>query len=350
MPEPHFERGKTVTTPTPIFDRPIDHPSAWTNAGIGGKAGLLIHFEDAHLRAIDELAGQCQEMETTNIRRRDFSHPLLNDFMREVRGTLMEGRGALVLTGLDAGAYTLAQIERIYWGLGTHLGSGCVQSPAGDRIGYVRDTYSPTPRGYLSSIELRPHTDAHEAMSLMCVHRAESGGLSGLVSAIAIHNEIQATRPELLAPLYRGYYYALHETRPDEQLQMSETMIPVFCNVDGKVSCLVNPFFMKIAARRLGTELPADLVEALAYFYELAERPDLQARFMLEPGEMMVWHNYMNLHSRTEFKDSPEHTRLLLRLWLNMPRPRPVVPEFRTPIYNRFDEFDVAIEPELLEE
>ncbi len=64
---------------------------------------------------------------------------------------------------------------------------------------------------------------------------------------------------------------------------------------------------------------------------------------------MMFWHNYMNLHSRTEFHDTPEHTRLLLRLWFNMPTPRPHAPEFKTRIYNRFDEYDRPIEPELLD-
>ena len=52
-------------------------------------------------------------------------------------------------------------------------------------------------------------------------------------------------------------------------------------------------------------------------------------RFLLEPGDMMLWHNYTNLHSRTSFEDDPASPRLLLRLWLSVPNGRPADPEFR---------------------
>jgi hypothetical protein len=56
-------------------------------------------------------------------------------------------------------------------------------------------------------------------------------------------------------------------------------------------------------------------------------RPDIQANFMLEPGEMLFWHNWTNFHSRTAFEDSPTQRRLLLRLWLNIENGRHVAPE-----------------------
>ncbi len=76
----------------------------------------------------------------------------------------------------------------------------------------------------------------------------------------------------------------------------------------------------------------------MAYFYALSEDPELIVRFMMEPGEMMFWSNYTNLHSRTAYQDTPENTRLLLRLWLDPEHGRPVVPEFLNPINNRYDE------------
>ena len=52
-------------------------------------------------------------------------------------------------------------------------------------------------------------------------------------------------------------------------------------------------------------------------------------RFLLEPGDMMLWHNYTNLHSRTSFEDDPASPRLLLRLWLSVPNGRPADPKFK---------------------
>jgi hypothetical protein len=45
---------------------------------------------------------------------------------------------------------------------------------------------------------------------------------------------------------------------------------------------------------------------------------------------MMLWNNYVLLHSRSAFEDSDTHHRHLLRLWLNAPDCRPVLPELHT--------------------
>ncbi len=91
---------------------------------------------------------------------------------------------------------------------------------------------------------------------------------------------------------------------------------------------MYEPSHMKNAAELLGG-MPDDLAEALDYFDTLANRDDFALRFLLEPGEMMLWHNYTNLHSRTAFEDDTASKRLLLRLWLNVPRGRPADPAFK---------------------
>ena len=70
--------------------------------------------------------------------------------------------------------------------------------------------------------------------------------------------------------------------------------------------------------------LPERLREALALYDEIALRPQVRADFLLEPGEMMFWHNFTQLHSRTAFDDTPETKRLLLRLWINVENGRPM--------------------------
>ncbi|HVV93222.1 MAG TPA: TauD/TfdA family dioxygenase [Hyphomicrobiales bacterium] len=311
---------------TAIFDRPIDHPMAWTVAELGGRGGLTRTLTPREHDALDEVLAATAHLPKLAVTRSEFSHPVIDRLMDEVRREVLDGRGAAVISAYDLERHSLEDYERIYWGLGAHLGTGAVQSAKGDRIGHVRNAPNEPQRGYTSNVELRPHTDFHEIMSLGGVTSAEEGGVSGIASSLAVHNAIQRERPDLLRPLYEGYYYGM-QPQAKSALPMSAKKVPVFSLADGKVSCMCNTFFMRVAAERRGEALPADLQEALAFFSEVSQRPEILLQFMLEPGEMLFWNNFTQLHARTEFRDTPEHTRLLLRLWLNVPNGRSVVPE-----------------------
>ena len=76
--------------------------------------------------------------------------------------------------------------------------------------------------------------------------------------------------------------------------------------------------------------MPDDLREAMDYITELTHRPDLMLEFTIEPGEMAIWNNFTLLHARTAFEDydEPELKRHLLRLWVDVPQGRPVLPVY----------------------
>jgi hypothetical protein len=312
---------------TEICRQQIDHPVAWTSTAIGGKEGLLRPLNGAEVAVLDAVVAATRHLPTTQITRRDFDHPLVAALMAEVRTALLDGHGAIILAHPNLDRSRLDDYERLYWGLGTHLGQGVAQSSKGDKIGYVHmDRDNPTGRGYLGDQELRPHTDLHEIMSLASVEVAAEGGRSGLVSSVALHNEILATRPDLLPPLYEGYYHAQNPRADTAGPRVSPHKVPIFCYVDGQVSCYYHTIFMRFAAELLDQPFPPELVEAMTYLNRLAVHPDFAANFMLEPGEMLFWHNWTNFHSRTAFADSPTQRRLLLRLWLNVENGRPVAP------------------------
>ena len=77
----------------------------------------------------------------------------------------------------------------------------------------------------------------------------------------------------------------------------------MFCNVDGVVSCGYSRSFIDQAAELRGEPLPARLKEALDYFDTLAERDDIGVKYMLEPGEMLLWHNFQMLHARDAYQE-----------------------------------------------
>ncbi len=321
---------------TSIYRDLITHPSAWTSAALGGKAAITRALTKDEIQAFDTLLNRTRHLAPQAVTQSDFDHPAVAALISELRQVVMEGRGIILVSGLDPARYAPEDLERIYWGIGTHLGIAAVQSHAGDRLGRVeQDDSNAVSRGYRSSSELHMHTDAYEMVGLMCIRQGASGGQSALVSSLALHNEIVKTHPEYLEALYGGFHMALSEAQLSSK-QVTDERIPVYCYVDNKVSCIYSGRFMHDAAAKMGVDLPGNLREALAFMAKTAQRDDLALRFMLEPGEFLLWHNFLNLHSRTEFENDANHKRLLLRLWLNVPDGRPVAKE----LYARGQTYD----------
>ena len=67
--------------------------------------------------------------------------------------------------------------------------------------------------------------------------------------------------------------------------------------------------------------MPAPERAALDALEEIAERPQYKLTFKLRPGDMLLTHNYVCMHNRTGFVDDsdPAQSRLMLRLWYNIP-------------------------------
>ncbi|MGF7171367.1 hypothetical protein FHS91_003065 [Sphingobium xanthum] len=302
----------------PIY-APVTDPAAWTGPQIGGREGFTHRLSPAQLDAIDALVEKTRGRVPHEIAKADFSSPEVDALMAAARYQLMHGAGAIILSGIDADRYDLEAHERLYWGLGTHIGTGVEQSSRRDFIAHVKKEEGGPVRGYTTDMELRSHTDFHEILSLYSLRTSPSGGESGAVSALAIHNIMAAERPNLLAALYEGYYMDWHQ-RPEP---LGEKL-PFFWSIDGKISGFNNRVFMRHG--RETDKLPERLHEALALYDEIALRPDVRTDFLLQPGEMFFWHNFLVLHSRQQFHDTPERKRLLLRLWLNVPGGRPIHP------------------------
>ena len=138
------------------------------------------------------------------------------------------------LRGFPVERYDEDDLRKIYFGLGTHLGTPVFQNRSGELMRAIRDegahvgrTYGETKdqKGttFLSSYArtltnggLRFHTDRTDVVGLLCVRQARAGGVSKLASTPAIHNAIlaQPARPArrivqglLAQPLRRGRHH-----------------------------------------------------------------------------------------------------------------------------------------------
>src|SRR5262249_52856352 len=246
------------------------------------------------------------------------------------RAEVLDGRGFVVLRGLGGGRYTADDLATIFWGLGLHLGRAVSQSAMGDRIGHVTDVggRDRRERAYRSSRELTMHTDRCDVIGMLCVAPAMRGGVSGYASAQTVYNEILAARPALLDALFTGFrYHRRGEELPGEP-EITPAAVPLLSVQDDAPSLLSLRAYREMAAKELGTPLPADLVAALDYFEEVAARPDVRLEFTMQPGEVIFFNNCTMLHNRTAFEDGADPTRKrhLLRLWLMLDGRRPLAP------------------------
>ena len=273
-------------------------------------------------------------MAIRNLTKNDFDISELGFLIKKIQEEIEDGRGIFLIRGLPTEPYTKEQLRVIYWGIGLHLGTAVSQSKRGDLLGDVRNLGTPLDgpefRGYTSDGELTYHADAADVTGLFCLRSAKSGGLSRIVSAPAVHNEILETRPDLLEILYQPFYWSFQGNElPGTPAYYQQ---PVFSVQDGYFASRYTRTHMRSAMmmENLPNWTPQQN-EALDLIDTICQRPEFQLTMMFEPGDIQFLNNHLVFHTRTAFEDyqDPDKRRHLLRLWLSMPNSRPLSPGFK---------------------
>jgi alpha-ketoglutarate-dependent taurine dioxygenase len=329
--------GKTDDGPiTPVYRLPIDHPSAWRPADFASPADYTIELMASQLRDLEHAMARVKAagLGLDDLGREHFELPSLRPVIDEIRGQIEKGRGFVVVRRLPVEAYSKDDLAMIFWGIGTHLGHGLSQSVLGDRLGHVKDftREDPLARAYRNKQELSPHTDSADLVGLFCLRDAQSGGVSRLTSATAVHNVLREEYPAVLERLYRGYsFHRRGEEQPGE-LPYTPYRVPVYSNTEGNVSARYVRTYVEAGEAAAGRPMDDTELAVLDRFEKVTKRPDLMLEFTLRPGEMYFINNYTILHARTAFDDGDaeeDRRRHLLRLWLEVPEMRPVHPHIR---------------------
>ena len=308
----------------------------WKGEEIGGKQAVCFYLLPWHIAALeaDLAAVRARGLATTEIRRDDFP---LRDIVGELaplRERLLHGDGLLVLRGFPVQRWSLADLETVYYGLGTHFGVAVSQSVLGDRLGHVTDMTGTDPhaRGYRNRRELTLHTDFSDIVSFLCVRPALEGGENWFASALAVHDTLLAERPDLLRVLYRGFHWHRYGEQAADSAPVTPWRVPVFSECEGHLSCrYIRNYIVEATADESVGPLTDVELEALDCFHEVCHRRSHSLRFTLQAGEAVFIDNFTVMHARTAFRDhdEPARKRLLLRLWMTVPDGRPVVPEIQ---------------------
>ncbi|MAQ90140.1 MAG: taurine catabolism dioxygenase TauD [Rhodopirellula sp.] len=314
--------------------KPVTGPAAW----IGDE---LLERDDWTLtlvpQAIDELEAALAdtlELELTEINSENFKLPTLGPMLVKIQHQLEFGSGATLIRGFPAERFSETQIERIFWGLTTYLGTAVSQSAKGERIFHVRDegfrVGQPQARGPNTRKRLSFHTDRCDVIGFMCLQQAKSGGVNQLVSSVSVYNQILAERPDLLQELLAPYYYKRHNVDTGNELPYCQQPIFSF-HQDVFASAYLRVLIDRAYQDNDVPPLTPLQLEALDFVDEVAARPQMHIEFRQEPGDIVLLNNWITYHRRTEFTDYEElaRRRHLLRVWLAVPNSRALDEMFR---------------------
>ncbi|MFC5826292.1 TauD/TfdA family dioxygenase [Nonomuraea insulae] len=290
-------------------------PGEWRADEVRGD-DWKVRLDDGHRR---ELLAAVRAAEG-EVRREGFALPTLGPVLRRVRGDLVGGRGFVLVRGVPVEEMSERECEVAAAGLACHVGEVVPQGPGRAPLMHVRDTGADPAEGRTRSYEHRArlgfHSDPTDVVALLCVRPAKSGGLSAIVSSVAVHNEIVRLRPDLAEVLYRPWWHDRRSGDGPESFFEKPICVP---REGGGVSMSYGPDYLRSALR--GASVPPFSREQ-AEVMEMLDRLTNDARFVLtmdfREGDMQFLNNHVVLHSRTAFEDYPEEGRRrhLLRLWL----------------------------------
>ena len=320
---------------------PLTGPSVWRGKDIKNSTRWIRDFPNGDApNSMLRSRPSRRRASWSQITREDFPLATLDGLLDDIADELENGCGIMKLRGFPVERYNEDDLRKMYFGLGTHLGTPVFQNRSGELMRAIRDegahvgrtygeTKDQTGRTFLSSYArtltnggLRFHTDRTDVVGLLCVRQARAGGISTLASTPAIHNAILARRPDLLDELFTDYW----RSRFGEEGTTKETAypLPIFGLRDGKFTSHYSLTF--IEAAQMAPDVPkltAAQKEAIDVLMATAQ--ELCFEMTLEPGDLQLINSHVTYHGRTPFEDDAAgHDRLLLRLWLTMANNRPL--------------------------
>ena len=308
--------------------QPMTGPAVWKGADFEQDESWVYRLSDEEIAELD--AGlailRAKGLRFPSFAKDDFPLPMLSKWLKQVADELENGRGFKLMRGLPLERYTDEDIRCLYYSMGLHMGKPVRQNPRGELLGPVQnvgDIHDKNTRVYETNLFLPYHSDPSDVVGLLCVRKAQQGGLSSLVSVAAIYNEILARRPEFIGLYYRPMFFE-HLCEPMPSLS------PIFSFHQGKLSCRYLRQYLELGHEIMKQPLSRVEIAALDLFDEVMHDPTIRLDMMLEPGDIQFANNYAVLHSRNGFEDDEDlaKRRKMIRLWLKMGNARELAPEF----------------------
>ena len=254
--------------------------------------------------------------------------------IKHIQHQLDSGLGFILLQNLPVEKFNDEEVKFMLWGIGQYIGYPEVQDKAGSLLHVVTDTGSSVNktdniRGFQTNEELQFHTDGADVFALLCLRNAKNGGLSKLVSSVAIFNEIEKTRPDLSKILQEDFYFDSRAQNPNDDKYQK---VPIFVKHNNLVSALHKRRYIETAQRFSEVpKLTEKQIEAMNLIDKLCNHEKFCFSIKLMPGDLEIASNATTFHSRENYEDysDPDKKRCMLRLWLTLFNERPLPKAFK---------------------
>jgi len=294
----------------------------WSADTLGDS--YVFQLSAVHLEELDAALqhAEARTADVLEVTRDHFPLPTLGAELTAMAKELIDGRGVALIRGLPVEHYGKERASSIYWGVGAHLGHPWPQNAKGHLLGDVTDqgkAYDdPTARGNeIGGLPFPFHSDGSDLVGLFCLDAGLRGGASLVANALAIHNELVRSAPDVAAELYGSFPYDLRgEQAPGSR---SWYLMPVFTRRGERLFVrYIRPYIE--SSRRHGDApvVSAAARAAMDRLDELCADPRFHVSMQLEPGDMQFVNNHHVLHARTAYEDDRAAGRIrhLKRLWL----------------------------------
>src|SRR5215468_4805464 len=309
-----------------MIDREIDGRIAWTRATLAPDEGGA-RLSDACLAELLDAAAQLRvhPLPVLALDPVDFDLGHCRRAMADIREMLAHGPGFAIVDRLPLERIDRAEAVALFWLLSSLIARPVAQKWDGTMIYDVRDTGRTPGNGVrpdITNVEQSFHTDNSynlcppEYVGLLCLHPSMEGGVSRIVSLIAVHNVMRQRHPDLLPRLYRPFYFdRQREHAPGDRMVTHHPILEVD---GGRLAGRLSRFQVENGQALAGEPLDAEGRAALDALDSVMGRRDMTVDFHFEPGQMQFLDNRRIAHKRTAFRDWPdaERKRHLVRLWL----------------------------------
>jgi alpha-ketoglutarate-dependent taurine dioxygenase len=302
----------------------VELKKSWTRESISPE-GWLIPLPVDCVAELDEVAAavRAAPRPVDTLDPADFSLRACAAVMAAVRAKLETDTGLAVVDRFPVERYSHAENLALGWLLAAMLGQVVAQKANGTRLYDVKDSGQALGYGVRRSVTNlgQPfHTDggwlwkAPAFVGLFCLESAMEGGLSRFASLVTAHHELRRRRPELLARLYRPFYWDRQGEHAPDAPRVSRQ--PVFEFEGGTLASRYYEDYVRNGSRMAGEALDDEGAEALDAMREIVDDPASWVEFRIEKGQLQYLNNRQFAHSRTAFKDAgPGQGRHMLRLW-----------------------------------
>ena len=301
----------------------------WRGKDLTAKSGIIHFHLSPKIRdeIIDSLAFvRANSLTLNTITQEDFRLPTLAREMPELRQRLDQGLGFVVIHTDLAETLSEQEFEILGWAICNYFGQIMRQGIDHDlRLFTVADkgeaNSDPTRIGASAKRSakhsdngcLEPRPPCY--LGLFCYQSSDQGGESTIISAQSILRTIMNERPDLLSHYFQTYHFRAPQSHvwPSKGPTIQK---PILEFKNGELMVHYARIMITPGMEMAGEPLSPIQVEALDFLDEVLERPDLNFKTLLRPGDLLVMNNLAFLHGREAFSPGSTGGRNLKRYWM----------------------------------